>query len=93
MGSAYAELHELQTELWDAFSKEALSNEALAPYWELLAMYDGQAELGAALQDPAPHVPERKGEGAGKPEEESISTAEQDSAADSALGAAAAQTL
>ena len=82
----YAELHESQTELWDAFSKEARSNKALAPYWELLAMYDGQVEEGAA-----PY--EQEGEGVGRPEEESISRAEQDSAADSALGAAAAQTL
>lgn len=41
---ACAELHEKQAELWDAFSKEARSNKTLAPYWELLAMFDGQGE-------------------------------------------------
>jgi hypothetical protein len=82
----YAELHESQTQLWDAFSKEARSNKALAPYWELLAMYDGQVEEGAALLG-------QEVEGVGRPEEESISRAKQDSAADSALGATAAQTL
>ena len=35
-----AELHEQQAELWEAFSRHARSNKALAPYWELLAMYD-----------------------------------------------------
>ena len=35
-----AELHEQQAELWEAFSGQARSNKALAPYWELLAMYD-----------------------------------------------------
>lgn len=43
-----AELHEKEAQLWEAFSKEARSNTALAPYWELLAMYDGQQEEDAA---------------------------------------------
>lgn len=46
-----AELHEKQAELWDSFSKEARSNKALAPYWELLAMYDGKAKEGGAGQN------------------------------------------
>ncbi len=45
---ACAELHEKQEELWDAFSKEARSNKTLAPYWELLAMYDGKGEADGA---------------------------------------------
>ena len=44
LGAACAELHEKQAELWDVFSKEARTNKTLAPYWELLAMFDGQAE-------------------------------------------------
>ena len=45
---ACAELHRKEGELWDAFSKEARSNKTLAPYWELLAMYDGQADEDVA---------------------------------------------
>ena len=66
---ACAELHEKQAELWDAFSKEARSNKTLAPYWELLAMYDGQGESGTAKEP-------QKGESA-ESTENTVSSAEE----------------
>lgn len=47
-----AELHDQHAELWEAFSRQARSNKALAPYWELLAMCSapqGQDELEAPV--------------------------------------------